>query len=187
MWFQWMAFGRLMKFRARAAMRMTLISFLTTIIAACGFSLGTATWLDIERMSDDVTMDVFVQVDASDSTLLAYVATIYSLPGVAHAQFDDGDRVWATFRERMRVEGDDLAEVVHLPHRIRLTMTTMGTTASHMTETEDLVTRIVRNDLVRIAWAPEHVAHLAHRREELRLAILVGSALFLCLQTSHHK
>lgn len=181
MWFQWGAFGSLLRLRARPVARMVLISFLTTIIVAVGFWLGMATWLDIQRMGSDVTMDVFVQDGVTDSTLAAHVALIASLPGVSHVQFDDGDRVWALYRERIRVSGDDLAEVVQLPHRIRITMTPRGTTEQRMTETEDLVTKIVGSDLVRVVWAPELIERLTHRREEFWLALIVGASLFLLL------
>lgn len=180
-WFQWMAFGRLLKFRTHAAIRMTLIAFLTSLIAAAGYCLAMATWLDVERMSRDVTMDVFVSEQASDSTLATYVSTIYALPGVAYAQMDRGDEVWESYTDRLNIEDDDLGEVVHLPTRIRLSMSSMGTSASRMIETERLVTMILGNDLVHIAWSPTQVNMRAHRREELRMACIIGSVLFLLL------
>ncbi len=181
MWFQWIAFGRLMRFRARPVARMTLIALLTTLIVACGYWWGMATWRDIERMSANVTMDVFVDDDASDSVLVSNMKLMSTLPGVRHVQFDHGEQVWAMYREHVRLDGDDLAEIVELPHRLRLTMRPIGAIASRMTETEDLVKSMVANDLVRVVWSPTHVEQLRNRREEFRLAVIVGASLIVLL------
>ena len=181
MWFQWTAFGRLLRFRARPVGRITLVAFLTALIVACGFWWGMATWRDIERMRADVTMDVFIDDGASDVAIASNMKQLSALPGVQRAQFDDGERVWATFSERMRIGGDELAQIVELPHRIRLTMRTIGTTASRMSETEALATTIAGSDLIRVVWSPSHIEQLNRRREELTIAVAVGSSLFLLL------
>jgi len=180
-WFHWMAFKRVLRFRIRPVLRMTMVSFLTTLIVALAFWWTMAAWNDLDRMSRDVVMDVFVQDDVADSTIVSYVKSISSLPGVRNTSFDSGDRVWLSYRNRLRVEGNDLDDVVRLPHRVRMSMTTRGTHASRMTETDHLVTMIVGDDLVRVAWSPSYVAQLGQRRFELQFAVIVGAGLFLLL------
>jgi len=156
-----------------------LVALLTALIVAFSYWWGMATYGDIERMSAHVTMDVFVQDDAADSILSSHRAQLSSLPGVRRVQFDNGDKVWSAHLERMRIGGEDLEEIVQIPHRFRLTMRPAGATTSRMIETESLVTSIVGSELVRVAWSPDHVEYLSNRRAELRLTLIVAIVLFV--------
>lgn len=181
MWFHWTAYTRLLKFRLRPALRMVCISLLTSLIAASGVTLGLATYRDVERMSSEVIMDVFVANTVADSTALSYISGIYTLPGVSHIAFDYGTSVWEDYTDRLRIEGDELGDVVDLPHRLRMVMTSEGTSISRMAQTEDLVRRIIGADVVQVAWSPEQIAQLTQRRKEMQTGMVIGSVLFLLL------
>lgn len=181
MWFQWMAFGRLLRFRARPVARITLVAFLTALIVASGYWWGMSAWRDIERMSAQVTMDVFIDEGASEVAIASNIEQMSALPGVRRVQLEDGERVWSTYRERLRIGGEELAQVVELPHRIRLTMRPIGVSASRMSETEDLATSIAGSDLVRVVWSPTQIEQLSLRRQEMVVAIAVGASLFFLL------
>lgn len=181
MWFQWMAYGRLLRFRGRSVIRITLVAFLTTLIVASGYWWGMSVWRDIDRASAQVVMDVFVDEGASEDAIATSMKHLSALPGVRLVQFEDGDRVWASYSERKRIDNEDLSQVVELPHRIRLAMRPIGTSASRMSETEELATAIVGTELVRVVWSPTQIEQLSFRRQELVFAVAVGASLFFLL------
>lgn len=178
LWFQRMAAQALMKRRKGPVLRMVLVAFTGSLWCIAGGSWLLGVWRDVETQAENVSVEIFLHDDASDSISAGFAQSVRQIPGVVSARVVAGDELWNSFAREVGAE-DELREVVNLPSVVRIRLTSDFVRATSLA----LLTSAIEHQypaMVReVVWPREFVAMLDSRRSDL--TVLGLSAVVLSI------
>lgn len=166
-WFHQQGALRLLVRRKGPVARMILVALFGSIWCLAGAVLGVAVWRDLDRRAEDMTIDVVANTQGGDSALLSMLSDLRRRPSVLRAEYLAPDRVWKEFAAELRLDAQDLREVVATPSMLRIHLR-----ASHATTTKTQVFVQTLRDTYpdaceRVVWPRAYIEMIGAARRDI--------------------
>lgn len=178
-WFHRSAASALLKRRKGPVGRMILVSFASCLWFFAGGSWIVATLRDMDRQASEISIDVFLNPEVSDSSGHQLTSTLRLMPDVTRSTFFDESAMWKEFSEDVGVD-DELHQIVDVPSVIRLSLTPRSVHEKDVVVLSHAIEREYPEIVSEVVWPRQLIRLLDERRQDvLLLGIAAGILSFV--------